>query len=320
MNIRVNRGFIYLAFTIILLSTYEVVSRTVVGKIDPLQVNFIRFLFGGIILSPLAWIELRKNQIKLRGKDVLQMALLGIFLVSISMSLIQYGINETQANVSAAIFSSNPIFVALTAAILLREPLGVKKLLGLGAGFAGVAIIFSSYDNGSQPYLHGLIYLVLAALTFGIYTVLAKKFTLKFGSLTMNAVTFLCGSLSLVPFLLWQQIPVFYVSQDILPQMAYLSIFVTGLAYYTYFKGLALTDTSLGSMVFFVKPPLVCLLAAITLGEQLTWGFALGTLVILASIYALQEKSKSPVPSYHLRKEKHKPLGKSEVNKEVSQY
>ncbi|NMA69653.1 MAG: DMT family transporter [Desulfitobacterium sp.] len=317
MNSHSKRGFIYLTLTIMLFSTYEVVSRTLVGKIDPAQVNFIRFLFGGIILSPLALLEIKKSQTKLTGKDLVQMALLGFLLVGISMNLLQYGINETQANISAAIFSFNPIFVALVAAILLREPLGLKKILGLCVGFAGVAIIFFSYDNGGQLYLHGLIYLVLAALAFGIYTVLGKKFTLKFGSITMNAVTFLFGSLLFIPFLLWRGIPLFSISLDIIPQIAYLSVFVTGLAYYSYFKGLGLTDTSLGSMVFFVKPPLACLLAALTLGEQLTWGFALGTLIILTSIYALQEKPKKATSPRYLTKEKTQPKGKHEACREV---
>ncbi len=317
MNSLSKRGFTYLAFTIVLFSTYEVVSRTLVGEIDPAQVNFIRFFFGGIVLSPLAWLEMKKSQTKLTGKDLVQMTLLGFLLVGVSMNLLQYGINETQANISAAIFSSNPIFVALVASILLREPLGLKKILGLCVGFAGVAIIFLSYDNGAQLYLRGLIYLVIAAFAFGIYTVLGKKFTLKFGSLTMNAVTFIFGSLSFIPFLLWQGIPLFQISLDILPQMAYLSIFVTGLAYYSYFKGLALTDTSLGSMVFFAKPPLACLLAALTLGEQLTWGFALGTVVILVSIYALQERPKKTTSPIYLTKEKYKSKGNSEACRKV---
>ncbi len=206
----------------------------------------------------------------------------------VSMNFLQYGINLTRANLAATIFSSNPLFVALAAAVLLNEPLNMRKVLSLGIGFAGVALIFQGGGHDGTISYQGLIFLVLAALTFGIYTVLGKKITIRVGSLTMNSLSFIFGSIILIPFLLFQRQPVFFININILPQMLYLSIFVTGLAYYTYFKGLALTDTGLGSMVFFVKPPLACFLAAIALGEELTLTLVLSTIIVLASIYMSQ--------------------------------
>lgn len=216
------------------------------------------------------------------------MALLGLLLVGVSMNLLQFGLNQTKANLAAVLFSSNPLFVALTAALVLDERLGLMKLLGLGAGFAGVAIIFMGNGSSGSVYYHGIIYLLLSALTFGIYTVLGKKITMKVGSLAMNSLSFILGSLFLIPVLLFEHLPVFSISMNIWPQMLYLTVFVTGLAYYTYFKGLALTDTSLGSMVFFIKPLLASLLAAISLGEELTWGLVCGTGIVLSSIYLVR--------------------------------
>ncbi len=74
-----NRGFIYLVITIILLSTYEVVCRTMVGKISPVQVSFIRFFFGGVILLPAALLDLKQREVKLNRKDLIEMALLGYY-------------------------------------------------------------------------------------------------------------------------------------------------------------------------------------------------------------------------------------------------
>lgn len=205
--------------------------------------SFIRFFFGGVILLPAALLDLKQREVKLNRKDLIEMALLGVLLVVVSMNFLQYGINLTRANLAATIFSSNPLFVALAAAVLLNEPLNMRKVLSLGIGFAGVALIFQGGGHDGTISYQGLIFLVLAALTFGIYTVLGKKITIRVGSLTMNSLSFIFGSIILIPFLLFQRQPVFFININILPQMLYLSIFVTGLAYYTYFKGLALTDT-----------------------------------------------------------------------------
>lgn len=76
-------------------------------------------------------------------------------------------------------------------------------------------------------------------------------------------------------------------------QLAYISVCVTGIAYYTYFLGLSMTDTSLGSTVFFAKPVLASILAAVALGEQLSWNLGTGILLILVSTYLVQQAVKS---------------------------
>lgn len=286
-----KRGFIFLGITIIFFSSYEVVGRTLVGRIDPVQLNFFRFFFGGLILLPAAVIDLRKYNIGIGGKDLLHLALLGILMVGISMNLVQHGINLTRANLAAVLFSSNPLFVALTAVCLLGEKLGWKKIVGLTAGFTGVVITFAGDGSSGTTYYQGITCLLLSSLTFGVYTVAGKKITLKIGSPAMNSLTFILGSLALIPVLLFRHLPLFSLDPEIWPQMAYLTVFVTGLAYYCYFKGLSMTDTSLGSMVFFLKPLMASLLAAVVLGEKLTWGLALGTCMVLGSIYLVQHRN-----------------------------
>ncbi len=279
-----NRGFIYLAVTILFFSTYEVVSKTVAGAIDPVQLNFVRFFYAGLLLLPLAIRDLRRRQLALLPRDLLLLALLGLLNVGLSMNLLQYGINMTRANLAAVIFSSNPLFVALAAAVLLRESLSLPKLAGILIGFIGVYLTFwGSIATGSEFYI-GIALIILSALTYGIATVAGKGFTLRFGSLGMNAFSFLFGSIALIPLLWWRHIPLFTFNPSIWPQMLYLTVLVTALAYYCYFVGLSLLDTSLGATVFFVKPLLASLLAAAVLGERLTPGLAIGTLLVLASI------------------------------------
>lgn len=283
-----NKGPIYLTLTILFFSTYEVVSKTVVGFIDPIQVNFIRFLFGGLILLPLAIRDIRRKNIKLLLKDYIYLLALGMLSVGLSMNLLQYGITLTRANLAAVIFSSNPLFVALMSALLMREYLPPAKVLGLLIGFSGVALTFAGEGSMSNGFYHGVLFLVLAALTFGLYTVAGKNIATRIGSLAMNSLCFIFGSLSLMPLLLIKDIPLFSFDPVIWPQIIYLTVFVTGLAYYSYFRGLSMVDTSLGSMVFFVKPLLASFLAAVVLGEKLSINLLFGTMLVLVSIYIVQ--------------------------------
>ena len=283
-----RRSFLYLTVTILFFSTYEVVSWTIAGAIDPIQLNFLRFFYGGLLLLPLALQDLRKRQLRLNTKDLALLALLGIFNVGLSMNLLQFGINLTQANLAAVIFSSNPLFVALAASLLLGERLSITKLAGILVGFGGVYLTFSGEVAAGSSFYTGIGLLVLSALTYGITTVAGKSITLRMGSLAMNACSFLFGSAALVPVLIWRHTPVFAFNLSLWPQLIYLTVLVTAVAYYCYFVGLSMLDTSLGATVFFVKPLLASLLAAVVLGEKLTPGLAFGILLVLGSIYLVQ--------------------------------
>lgn len=43
-------GYFNLLITLVFFSTFEVVSKTLVGKLDSFTINFIRFFIGGLIL------------------------------------------------------------------------------------------------------------------------------------------------------------------------------------------------------------------------------------------------------------------------------
>jgi drug/metabolite transporter (DMT)-like permease len=100
----------------------------------------------------------------------------------------------------------------------------------------------------------------------------------------MNAYGFLLGSLTLLPFLFLFGVPVFAIHTAAVPFVLYLGVFVSGLSYLTYFKGLGIIGAGKGSLVFFVKPGLAAILAWMLLGEKLTPIFIAGTVLIVGGI------------------------------------
>lgn len=279
--------YVFLIIALVSFSAYEVVSKTVVGSINATQLTFIRFLIGGLFLLPFAMKHLRKQHIKLEKKDWLQVCLLGIINVTFSMNLIQIGYKYTNANLSAIIISSNPIFVAMFSTLLLKEKLTVKKILGLIIGVCGVLVAMGATGDFSDPSVrYGIMLQVIGMLAFSLYTVLGKKTALKIGSQSMSAFSDLFGALTILPILFLEGIhPFSFQLSNIWIQMIYICIGNTGIAFYLYFKALEKLDTSLGAMTFFVKPILACVIAAIFLGEALSVQIAIGILLVAIGIY-----------------------------------
>lgn len=277
-------GCLCLLNTIILFSTLEVVSKSLVGRIDAFQINLIRFLIGGLLLFIIVLI---KENAGIGKKDLAGVVLLGVINVAVSMSLLQLSlyVPEAKASVVAVIFSCNPVFVTIFASFLEREKIGLYKITGLAAGVLGIMIIFAPDFQTGVPGVKSPLLALAASITFALYTVLGRRLTERIGSLKMNAYSFIAGSLVLLPFIYLSGRPVISFDYAVWPQVLYLGVFVTGIAYFTYFIGLAVLGSGRGSLVFFIKPVLAGIMAAIMLHEKITVSLCAGTLLIIAGIF-----------------------------------
>ena len=101
----------------------------------------------------------------------------------------------------------------------------------------------------------------MSAMFYGLYTVIARRSSLKIGSLKMNAYSFLIGSLTLLPILLILKVPVGYFHIR-------------------------------GSLVFFGKPVLASVIAMLFLKEHGSWNLLAGMALIIFGIFISLRKSQ----------------------------
>jgi drug/metabolite transporter (DMT)-like permease len=273
------KGYILLGITILIFSTLEVVTSTIKGIISPLQLTFIRFFIGGLILLPFAIVK----KDKLYKKDWLFFMGLGVLNIFISMGALQLSIHMGKASTAAILISSNPIFVMFFSALILKEKATIDKLACIILGMAGILLIVYKGNTGGDTAL-SLALGFLASLTFGLYTVLGKLKSEGVSSITMISISSVLGSLLYIPVLLYLKLPIFYIPQAAILKMAYLGIFCSGIAYITYMESLKLLTASKGSMVFFLKPVIASTLAIIFLGENLNIKTLIGMLLVLTGI------------------------------------
>ena len=194
----INSGYLYLGITSIIFGTFEVVSKSIHG-IDAVQLNFLRFLIGGIVMLPFAVREIRRKNIKLTLKDFLSFFLLGTLFVTISMVLYQIALAKSSASLTVFIFSSNPLFIAIFAFFIRRERPNVLVLTGILTGVFGLALITNPFAVDFNAYI---LYSVAAAVGFSFYTVLMRGVTGKFGNLVATTLVIVCGTVTLFFYLI----------------------------------------------------------------------------------------------------------------------
>ena len=288
-----KRGYLYILITTLLFSSMEVALKCIAGQLNPIQLNFSRFLVGGLVLVPLAVRELKKRRLSLDGRALGTFALLGLMGIAVSMSLYQLAVARVQASVVGVLFSSNPVFVTLFAFLLLREKISKNQILGLALDVVGIMLIIQPWHLKLDAL--GVTYILLGTLLFALYGVCGKRQCARFGGLVVSCFSFLLGAAEMmalaaltaagldtfanIPFLTG------YTAAN-LPIVLYIYIGVTGIGFTCYFLSMEVTSAQTTSLVFFFKPALAPLLAFLILHEAIPGNMLAGIVCILCGSLA----------------------------------
>ena len=282
-----RKSILYIVLTAFCFGTMEVASKLGGASFDSIQLVFLRFVIGGLILLPFAVHDLKKKNYRLTPSDWLYLLALGAVCVCISMAMFQIGVKRINANLASIIISMNPLFTMIFAKFIVDEPFTKKKALVLVISFAGLVIVVNPATLiGGTIDVTGLLITVGAAVSFGLYTAMGKKRIAKLGGMVENAVSFLLGSAVLLVFMAISGTPVLAgINTETLPVLLYLGICVTGIGYYAFLKAIELSGASNASIAFFIKPVVAPIAAWLVLGEAITWNFVAGVVVILIGSY-----------------------------------
>ncbi|HIW16900.1 MAG TPA: DMT family transporter [Firmicutes bacterium] len=282
-----KKCYICVLATAFLFGTMEVAAKYTGGAFNSIQLTFLRFLIGGLMLLPFAISDLKKRGHSLTAGDLGYLLFLGVISISISMTLLQVSMIGINANLAAIIICTNPLFTMIFAHFVADDPFTKRKAVVLLLMLIGLVIVANPAEvlsGGIDPLYLGCA--VVAAVTFGLYTAYGKRRIASIGGMAQNAFSFLFGCAVLLPVMLIADIPIFGgISAQTLPVLLYLGIFVTGLGYYFYMKAIELGGPSVASIAFFLKPVIAPILAFIVLGEPITANLIAGVLFILAGSY-----------------------------------
>ncbi|MBR0598993.1 DMT family transporter [Sinanaerobacter chloroacetimidivorans] len=284
----------YILISAILFSTMEVALKTAGNHLDPLQLTFLRFLIGGVFLFPFALKEIKKLGTVFTKKDYTHMLLMGIVCICISMVFFQLGVDHSNASTAAVIFCINPMFTMLFAHFLTEEKMNRKKLIALGIGILGILFMVNPFHLSPGNTLMGASFSVLSALFFGLYSAMGRTSVRRLGGLTQTSISFIMGSVVMLPVLILFDRPIFSgITVNHLPMLFYISIMITGIGYLLYFLAMGESDAATASVVFFVKPGLAPIFAVIALGEVIEINGFIGIALIFVSSYInLREQKK----------------------------
>jgi len=274
---------LYIFLAAFFFGTMEISLKLAGSKLDQMQLTFLRFMVGGLLLLPFALSEIKRKEIKINFKDYLYMLLLGIICIPMSMVLFQLGVMKANAATAALIMCVNPLFTMFFALFLIHEKMNRYNVIALLLSLTGILFMVNPFNMQEGNTVEGILLVLGGAALFGLYSVMGKISVGKIGSMVQTSISFIFGSLVLLVILLIIDKP---VVAGVWPEniwiVLYLSVFVTGLAYLFYFQAIAESNATTGSVAFLIKAAIAPTLAVIILREPMELHSIIGIVLVLA--------------------------------------
>ena len=144
--------------------------------LHPLMVAALRFSAAAVILIPFALLRWRRAPASLRQLG--SAALVGVVMLVASQALAIWGTHFLPAGVAAVFGSSAPLFLALFAWGLLREPLTRRQTAGVSIGFLGLVLMGWSSAAGGDFKPIGVALALVASASWAAGSLLAPRLEL----------------------------------------------------------------------------------------------------------------------------------------------
>jgi uncharacterized membrane protein len=155
-------------------------------------------------LGALALAVLPRKHTSIRSEDRVRLVTLSVVWVAVPFTLFPIAEQHISSAVAGLLNGGTPIFAAIFAMVLLRQPTRGAQLLGIAVGFVGVVLVsLPSIGEGSSETF-GVVLVVLATVCYGFAVTLAGPMQQRYGSVNLMAKVLALATIWTAPYGLWQ--------------------------------------------------------------------------------------------------------------------
>jgi drug/metabolite transporter (DMT)-like permease len=209
------------------------------------------------------------------------LVVVGLVNTAIPFWLLSWGETRIQSGLASIIQAAVPIFNAALAFLFFRElRVTGTKLLGVGVGFVGVALLVGAQPQGK---LLGALAVVGMALCYGAGGLLASRHlravpahAVALGTTTVAAIVAAPAGIAQAP----HHVP----SWKTFASIAVLAVAGTALAYLLFFALISSAGSGYASLVTYLVPPVALAYGAVFLDEHFGATAFVALAIILAGV------------------------------------
>jgi len=257
--------------------------KLVNNEINPLSLNFFRFLTAFILLLILSPI-IDKNSLRLKKKNIKSYAIIGL-LFAITTSLFVFAVSKTTISNTVILQAFQPFFLMVIAYFWLKEKITATKVVTLIIGLIGVYIVHPL----STGELIGNISAIVSGFFFALLTAYMRSADKKMHHTSTLWYMFF-AALFMLPF------PFIFGTGLLMKNIIYILMLGglgTGLGYFFYNLALEKMEAEVAGLFAMILLPISSIIfGIIVIKEALPLMTIIGGLVLIGSGIYLELHSK----------------------------
>jgi len=259
---------------------------------NPITVVFFRLIISSIFLFALM-APLKKLQ-KIKKGDLKYFILVSVFNPLLYFLGESYGIKFSSTTVAAVIIATIPLFTSFTSSYFLQEKITKTNILGVFFSIIGVGFVIFNNGEAIEATTFGIGMLSFAVAAAIGYTLILKKLTTKYNSITVVTYHNSIGIILFAPLFFIIDFPEFKstgFSSDAWIPLLELAIFGSSFAFI--FFTFAIQKIGVGKANAFTNliPVFTAVIAYFVLDEILNFNKMLGISLVIGGLFLSQVKA-----------------------------
>jgi len=260
-------------------------TRFIVDTLDPSAIGAFRFGIGFILLLPIAFAAREPWPI---ARDWPGVFALGILYFGLFPLLFNSSLAFTTSARGALALSMAPLLTMIAGAGLRVEPLTTRKTMGVVIATAGVAIaLLSGLAEAPNGAWKGDLLMVAAAMCMSLYNVWSKPFIRRSAPMPYATMGMAIGGVCLTTIAsvrdAFEPVAQFHSAQWL--AILYIGIFGGAVLFFLWAWALARSTPTQVAISVTVNPIVASIVAAVLLGEQVSWNVFFGLVTVFLGIW-----------------------------------
>jgi drug/metabolite transporter (DMT)-like permease len=262
-----------------------VFSKFLVDHASPMTLTILRWIIAIILLFPLVW--KKEKSLRLPKDSIFPLFLMGLMGV-VLFNIFQFlALAQTTATNVGLISTLNPISIAIASALFLHEKLKLTQIFAMMLSFFGVLIVLSKGDMNQLISFHfnlGDIWMIVAVLIWGIYSVCGKWAMQKVSPLMATFYSGVFGLITVLPFNI-THLHVRNVNASFISAILYTGVISTVVCMLLWNIGVQKVGATNSGIFLNFNPIFTAILAFFILREKLTWSELVGSLIVIIGCF-----------------------------------
>jgi drug/metabolite transporter (DMT)-like permease len=294
-------GYLLAATGAILFSMKAVIVKLAYGlRVDPETLLALRMGFSLPFYLGIGFLAVRGRRHKLAAIPSLNRTIRAALIGTLGMWVASYtdflGLQYISAQFERLILLTYPIFVVLFGAMFFHQKVRPRALVALGVSYAGLALIFGeSVSLEGHDVAIGAAWVLVAAISFGLYQLLAKDAIDEMGPRLFTCIAMTGASIAaFIQFFAHHSGAELLVTGRLLFYSVFVAIAATVLPSFFMSAALHRISAQANATIGVLSPVSTIILAAIILGERMTMMGVFGTLLVIGGVgwFTLADRRK----------------------------